>query len=190
MKRVFIAIDISKEVRRLVEQRICLLKAEHAGLGIKWVNREKLHLTLRFVGDVDNDGLEIVLTASARAAQAVDRFRLQADGVGVFPSSSNARVLWIGINDEYHSCLRLKDAIESEPSFPLSTDDRKGFTPHLTIARIKDARTARPVIEQHLNSPFHPAEFDVDELTVYESRLLPNGSVYSKLAAFRLGVPT
>jgi 2'-5' RNA ligase len=69
----------------------------------------------------------------------------------------------------------------------LDDEKERPFKPHITIARIKEAKKAKVLIDRYLASHFEPVEFDVNELVIYESTLLPAGSVYAKIASFPLG---
>ncbi len=186
MKRVFVAIDISDEARRIVAARISAFRNDASSSAIKWIRPDNLHLTLQFVGDVDNGQLQPVVNSVKKISEQFRKFRLSLQGVGAFPSPSKARVLWIGIHDEDSNCVKIKESLEHEFRQLGIAGDRKPVTPHLTVARIKDPRAARPLIEKYLNTEFEPIDFDVAKIVTYESKLLPTGSIYSKIATLAL----
>lgn len=186
MKRVFVAIDISDEARRRVAARISAHKTALPGSAIKWLHPEKLHLTIRFVGDVDEEQLKAVADAVEKVSAQCRSFELCLNGVGVFPSPSKVRVLWIGIDDDRAMCVKLKEMLEPELQRLGFAGERKALKPHLTVARTKDLWKARHLIQTHLDTEFEPIDFEVSEIVIYESKLLPTGSVYSRIAGFQL----
>jgi RNA 2',3'-cyclic 3'-phosphodiesterase len=182
MKRVFAAIDISDEARRSIGEYRASLQAEFAHAPVRWEKSEKLHITLKFAGSLSDEELEMFKLQAREAAVNVATCRIAVIATGAFVKSRGPSVLWLGIeivSGDPDSFTRLNSELESESKRP--------FHPHITIARIKDAKNARSLIDKHLASTFESAEFEVKELVIYESKLLPAGSVYSKLEAFPLG---
>lgn len=185
-KRVFIAIDISERARRTAEARISALRNDLPRYAITWMRPEKLHLTLRFIGDVDELQLDSIAEAIENTAKRFSRFRLVLEGTGVFPTAEKPRILWIGVDDQNSNCTNIKSELEMKLSEFAFAGERNIFTPHLTIARIKEPRLCPDLVEQHLKTNFEHIEFEVNELMLYESKLFPAGSVYSKHASFKL----
>ncbi len=187
MRRVFIAINISEEARRLAGLYIDNLRQEFPKLRVRWEQLSKLHLTARFIGNVDDKQLESVLTITERVAGSACRFLLTVEGTGVFPSVEKASVLWLGVRDEKGSVFKLKESIEAELEKICFPNERRVLKPHLTIARIKDHRIlGAELAKKHLESNIESVEFEVSQITVYESKLLPTGSVYSIISTHRL----
>lgn len=186
VKRIFVAIDISDEAKRTVEARIAAMRGDEPRWAISWTLPEKLHLTLRFIGDVDGRQLAAITESVKRAAEEVSPFTPALTGSGVFPSPKKPRILWIGVRDDSGACIKLKQSLDDYLQRLGFAGERNVFTPHLTIARIKDARRCRDLVERHLADDFQPVEFPVSWIAVYESKLLPAGSVYSKISGFAL----
>lgn len=186
IKRVFVAIDISDEARRRVAARISYFRDDTQGSAIKWLHPGKLHLTLRFVGDVDNEQLKAVVSVAEKVSRHFSKFKLCLKGAGLFPSPSKARILWIGIGDDHGTCVKIREMLEQEFLQLGFVGARKALTPHLTVARVKEPRMAGPLIQKHLNTEFEPVEFEASEIVIYESKLPPTGSVYSRVTGFEL----
>lgn len=182
MKRVFAAIDISDEVRQSIGEYIADLRGDFEDTSVRWEKLEKLHLTVRFAGSLEDEKLEKFKLQVKTAAASIEPFRIAVTGSGAFVKRRGPSVLWLGIEiveGDIASFARLSSKLEDNEKRPLK--------PHITIARIKEAKKAKVLIERHRASNFEPVVFDVNELVIYESTLMPSGSVYSKIEIFNLG---
>ena len=179
MKRVFAAIDISENVREEVRNYIDELRTGFDGVPVKWERPGKLHITVKFAGSIDEQQLKVFSEQIEAAAKLLVPFRLKITRAGAFLKRRGTSVLWLG--------TEVVTATEDPFAVLAASSEKRPFKPHLTIARIKDTRNARDLIEKHKASEFESAAFQVDELVVYESTLLPTGSVYTRLADYSLG---
>lgn len=178
-KRIFVAIDISQVVR---EEAIAFaeeLRQEFQNLRVGWEKPEKLHLTLKFLGDIDEEQLESLSRAVAETANQISKFNLRISGTGAFPSPRNARILWLGIKDENDNLLKVNDVLESECEKRGFAKEKRNFKAHLTIARLREPHKSKELVEKHLQNNFEAGEFSVSEIVIYESRLQKSGSIYS-----------
>lgn len=183
MRRLFVAVDISEEARERGAKHTSRLRGDGTTRGISWVNPDKLHLTLRFIGNCDEDEVQKVLSSARFAAENNSRFTLNISGTGVFPNAKRARVLWLRVGGEVDRMAKIVDSFNEAYG---SKGEHEVFKPHLTIARVKDPSKNREIINRHINSQFEPAEFEVSEIVVYESKLDPKGSIYSAVARYIL----
>lgn len=190
-KRIFTAIDISEQTRQRVSGYIENLRREFSGLRVGWEKAEKLHLTLKFLGDCDERQLKDLETAVSNAAKIFAETRndvnikIQILDTGVFPSKRNAKILWLGLHDERQSLSKLNQILETECGKIGFEKEKRNFKPHLTIARLRELQKSGNLVEKHLENRFEPVEFEVSEIVIYESKLLPTGSIYRKLKGFR-----
>ncbi len=181
MPRLFVAIDPTAPVRD------ALARLSHGVPGAKWVAPEQFHLTLRFIGEVEG-GLydEIVEALGDVEAPA---FRLALVGVGHFPPRGAPRVLWAGVNDGA-APGRLHDRIEARLRQLGVAPDRRGFAPHVTLARLKQAPLARVRDYLALHGAFATQDFPVTEFHLYSSHLGAAGAVHRVEASYPLeGAP-
>jgi len=186
MRRIFTAIDISDEARRKSSDYIESMSGEFPNLRVGWERAEKLHLTLKFLGDIDEDRLKNLIEAVEKTAERFSIFKLQISETGAFPSPRNARILWLGVRDEPGNMRRLNEILETECERKDFEKEKRNFKPHMTIARLRQPPQSKELIEKHLHNDFVSIEFAVSEIVIYESRLQKSGSIYSIVTKHRL----
>ncbi len=179
MKRIFTAIDISDQTRTKVADYIEYLRGEFPQVRVGWERAEKLHLTLKFLGDIDESQLENLIEAVENAAKQISNFRLQISETGVFPSKRNARILWLGVRGDAENLQKLNKILEIECEKAGFAKEKRDFKAHLTIARLREPHKSKELVQKHLENEFEAVEFETKEITIYESKLLPKGSIYS-----------
>ena len=185
-KRLFIAIDISVQARQLAAAHAEELKRSHPDSRVSWTKPGNLHLTLKFLGDVEEERIADVIDSLRRVTVGTPSFRLEISGAGVFPSARKPKVLWLGVHDTSGQLRRIAKVIDEDLNglgFP--REDRE-FSPHLTIGRIRDSRNGREVAEAHSKYTFEPVKFAVAGLVLYSSKLSSSGSEYTPIARFKL----
>ena len=187
-RRLFVAVDISEEARRRAADHIDKMRALVDGVRVGWERAEKLHVTLKFLGKVDEADVAHVSDTTASVAAGFAPFRIALAGTGVFPRLKQPRVLWLGINEE-RVLPKIAADLESRLSVLGFEVEERPFSPHLTIGRIREQQKAKRLAEAHLQSRFEPVEFTVTELVVYESILRPNGSVYGVVSKHPISSP-
>jgi 2'-5' RNA ligase len=187
LRRIFCAIELPSEIRAQVEEHITKLRAAMPDVRASWERPEKLHITLKFLGDIEQARIPSLSLAAERAAQDVRPFELALDGTGAFSPHGHARILWIGIPDQSHHLARLHERLEEESALEGFAREERAFHPHLTIARLRTPQGARALATLHREMPFHTEAFSVNEIIVMHSELGPGGSRYTPLSRHRLG---
>ena len=184
LRRIFIAIDLSDDARASSAAHVRSLRHEFPNARIGWERPEKLHITLKFLGPTSDKTLSELSDQLGRIVPKLSKGRLRVSSLGVFPNKNRPRILWIGVDDLDSFAASANAAVE-EVCRPLGfeSDDRR-FTPHITIGRVRDTNTAGDAVAAHLKAQIEPVEFQADGLVVYESKLLPTGSVYSVVSRF------
>jgi 2'-5' RNA ligase len=183
--RAFIAIDVPEDARASIRGIIRNIGADSRG--VKWVPAQNIHLTLKFLGDVRDDLIPVIKKRLELLGSMYQPFTVDIRGAGVFPNFRNPNVLWIGIEalEGLKSLFMEIDISLSEIGF--AREDR-GFSPHLTIGRVKDKRGIDPVVKElatYKDTFFGTIE--VREILLMESVLTPSGAEYSEVAVIRLG---
>jgi 2'-5' RNA ligase len=178
MKRIFVAVDISEEARAAASGYIEDLRRRFPKLRVGWDKPEKLHLTLKFLGETSDEQLEKLTGAVEKTAREISNFKLRLIGTGVFPNQRKARVLWLGVADEKGSLRELSKILENECERQGLARETRDFKAHLTIARLREPEKSGDLVEAHLQEKFPAVEFEVTEIVIYESQLSPQGSRY------------
>ena len=184
--RLFFAIELGDALLDLLDERTAPLRAEAPDLA--WVRREHHHLTLKFLGDVDDVSAPKLVEAADRAASRHQPLEMSVRDVGAFPNFRRARVVWIGVEQEPRLELLHHDlemACEEE-GFEV---EGRPFRPHITLARVRAplpveraralARVARTVRMK--------ATVPVERITLFESTHAPTGARYRRIHAAPLG---
>jgi 2'-5' RNA ligase len=179
--RAFIAISLPEAVLQAIAKAQETLKG--SGLNIRWVRKEGMHLTLKFLGDIGGDDVERIHAAIERATKNFSPFALRGEGVGVFPDLRRPRVVWVGVTENVETLRALQRDLESqlnELGFP---KEKRSFKGHLTVGRVK-GRLDRTKLSEALEAltEFRTESFTAQSVVLFQSDLRPQGAVYSRLA--------
>jgi 2'-5' RNA ligase len=183
--RAFLALRLSAEVERALADFAESLRSAHPhGDAIRWVRRANLHLTLRFLGDrVEASTLERLDHALARIAAGTACFTIGVRGVGGFPNLSRPRVLWAGLQSG--ELVALAGGIERSAVASGLPAERRAYSPHLTIGRVRDLGgwdQLRPAIEAAADRDFGRSA--VQSMVLYRSMLAVDAASYEELARY------
>ncbi len=185
--RTFVAVPIPDAVTLFLTQIQARLKL--SGRNIRWVAAKNIHLTLKFLGDVDPCQIPAIAAQMDAAAETTAAFSLAAKGVGGFPNLRRARILWVGLTGELDRLKTVQAALESGLDAVGVKREARGFSAHLTIGRIRrriDAQLIGESVEalKAVASDF----FRADRLMLFNSILRPNGPEYTLLHTSHLAV--
>ena len=180
--RAFVAIRLGAETERALGGLIDELRAP--GDGISWARRANLHLTLRFLGAaVDSVLIPALIQRLNAIAGETAPFGVAVRGIGAFPNLSRPRVIWAGLEGE--ELLALASRVESAAVESGFEPERRPYSPHLTIGRVRDLRRwapLRPRLETAAQREFGCST--IEAMTLYESRLSSAGATYQEIARF------
>ena len=177
MFRLFIAIDLPPEIKE------SLLAIGGGVPGARWLTAEQLHLTLKFVGEVDGGVFQDVINALGEVAS--EPFELTLKGVGHFPPRREPEVLWVGVAKN-ERLVQLRNRIESALArIGLARETRK-FAPHVAIARLRDAHIERVARYLAENSLLRINGFPVTEFALFSSVLASEGALHQVEAVYQL----
>ncbi|MCX8015359.1 MAG: RNA 2',3'-cyclic phosphodiesterase [candidate division WOR-3 bacterium] len=179
--RAFIAVEIPEKVRAEIAQLIDRFAKNEPS--VKWVKEDNLHITLLFLGEIDNDFLEKSINQLNGVARIKKGFRMSLKNFGAFPSQRSPRVLWIGIEQGAQELIDLQTAVESAfTTIGYKPEERK-FHPHLTIGRVRDRIiNAEPIF----STTYQSDVFNVKSIVLFKSTLTPQGPIYDKIREFPL----
>jgi 2'-5' RNA ligase len=178
MPRLFIAIDLPQTVKDQISN-ICF-----GVQGAKWVTQDQLHLTLRFIGEVEDASYHDMVDALSDVVAPAFSFVIK--GVGFFPPRRMPNVLWVGVEPN-DSLMKLQQVIENSLATAGIDGDTRKFHPHITVARLKERITEREVIPfLSSNNLFRTDEIPVKEFHLYSSVLRPRGPIHTVEASYAL----
>lgn len=176
MMRLFVALALPDPIAE------SLLLLQGGVPGARWNEREQLHLTLRFIGEVD--GRDATAIDDALASIHAPRFALELKGVGEF-GGRNPRALWAGVRED-SAVQHLQRKIESAlQRVGIPAEERK-FAPHITLARLRSAPRDRIITFLTTYALYASRPFEVNAFILYSSQMTPNGSLYRAERSYAL----
>jgi len=185
--RTFLAVEPPGEIKNRIE----LLQGKLKNLypeGIRWVNRDGIHLTLKFFGNVEEKKIALIRDIIEREVTDSEEFWFTVENLGFFPSPKHPRVIWLGLGGDIRSLSELNKRLEQNFVASGFREEEHPFTPHLTLGRIKGninmENWRSSVSEEEITEI---GAFYVYELILFKSELTPQGARYTKLASFPLG---
>ena len=181
--RAFLAIELDDDLKPKINRLIKEFKKTDAR--IKYVELVNLHLTLKFFGEIDVNGLELLEEKIANVVSEFEPFDIKIKGCGAFPNNNHIKVIWVGIDDDV-IIKDLHDKLDKEFT-RLGFDKDKKFSTHLTIGRMKAAKNkdkVKSTIEEF--SDIEIGEMTVNKISLKKSTLKPSGPVYEDLKVFEL----
>ena len=185
--RAFLAMEPPEHILQAVARVQEKLKREISGR-ISWTKPQGQHLTLKFFGDISTEDVKNICAAVQNRIASGSALNLKIEKLGVFPDARRPRVLWCGITGDEEKLLAIQKQLDDDfASIGFPGEDRP-FRAHLTLARIKDAHGLAGISEALTkHSGFVAGEFVGKELILFQSRLTPQGAIYTRLAEFVLG---
>lgn len=184
--RVFCAVELPEEIRAAVAAHAARLRREFPDARASWPRPEGLHITLKFIGEVEAARVESISRAAGAAVEGFKPFRLSIEESGTFPPRGAARVLWLGVRDESGQLSQLQRRLESACEAAGFPREPRAFKPHLTVARLRTPQDAHALSEAHRQTTFGPDHFQVIGLVLMRSELGPGGSRYTPLSRHTL----
>jgi 2'-5' RNA ligase len=184
--RSFLAIEVSAPVLKRIEGIQQDFKSSDPD--VRWVSPDKIHLTLKFFGDIEESQIDSLMHSIEKPVQSTHPFQLKVHGTGAFPNPKNPRVIWVGLAEGKEALSQLQKQLESaleKVGFP--PEDRS-FHPHLTLGRVKSSRGKGALsakIEKYREEDY--GEFRVERVVLFKSDLKPSGPVYTVLREATLG---
>jgi 2'-5' RNA ligase len=180
--RGFIAVDLDAFPRLLEFEK----EIKETGANVKLVEPENVHITLKFLGDTDESRIDEIDKIMKDAVKEIDPFNIRLKGAGVFPNQNYIKVIWMGIKqgEPIEIIVRKIDEQLSKIGFK---KEKRGFSPHLTIARVKSAKGKGGIL--HVIEKYRDAQFvdiRVDSIKLKKSDLTPKGPIYTTLIDVKL----
>lgn len=182
--RAFIAIELPAELRQQLSRLQAKLKTDNQPR-IKWVNPEGIHLTLKFLGNIQISSIDSIIQAMTDAARRITPFYLQSENLGVFPNLKSVQVVWVGLGGEVDKLKQLQQLVENNLAQLGFATEQRQFKPHLTLARL--GKEVLPVERKRLGELIASAglemvgKIEVDSINLIRSQLTRCGAIYTKI---------
>ena len=184
--RAFIAIELPEVIRAELDDVEARLKPQMPRDTIRWVKADSIHLTLKFLGQVPSDQLDLIKLSLRSAVAPYAAFTLELKGAGCFPNIHRPRVVWVGVQENDHRLHVLQRTVENAIA-PLGyPTEIRDFTPHLTLGRV--SRDVRQVDQKKIGDVVQAAgvgslgRWEVRQVALIKSDLKPSGAEYTILA--------
>ncbi len=177
--RTFVAIELPRELTSQIDQLQAVLRK--TGADVSWVKSQNVHITLKFLGEVKEEKIEDVYQVTELSVKGIRKFQVNLQGLGGFPNLKRPRVIWIGVEKGKEVLAELYPKVEEEFSKIGFPKENRDFTPHLTIGRVKSLKNLDRLASEINKTSFQTEEFEIKEVVVMKSTLLPTGAVYTPL---------
>lgn len=187
--RCFVAVEIEDEIRaRLAEAQQAVAAA---GGHVRWSAPENLHVTLKFMGDIDEENVGAACTIVQHVAAAHDAFAVEVAGLGAFPNARRPRVVLAYVDDPTNTLAAMALALDEQMIAVGAARDGRPFRPHLTLGRVKSSRGLAELsaaLAKHEATAFGGQS--ITQISLVRSDLRPSGAVYTRLGVSALRTRT
>lgn len=184
--RAFIAIPLTEQVHQELAHLQDKLRKSNAD--VKWVEPFNIHLTLKFLGEIDEEQVEKIKVSLDEIAKNRHCFDIHLAKVGAFPKISYPRIVWVGIDEGYEECKALAEATEDAMERLGFKKEDRPFSPHLTLGRVRSAKNKTQLmacLEKEKDFPSQ-SKVSVSKIILFQSILTPKGPAYTPLKEFPL----
>lgn len=185
--RLFIGIELPLSIQTALGDAQFVLKKVNTD--VKWVETRNIHLTLKFLGYIQMNKIDLIKEKTRDAVKGFSPFEASiSKNIDVFPNIKNIRVLWVGIEEGKEIIQKIQMQIEDNlERIDIEKEERK-FTPHLTIGRLKSTKSKESLLEQIEKTHFDKAHrMRISKITLFQSTLTRKGPVYKILSEVNLG---
>lgn len=182
--RTFIAIELPKNIKDALALTQDKLKASEAD--VKWVSPQNIHLTLKFLGEIDDDKLVKTNEIMRQVCLGKEQFQAGIRSIGVFPKINFPRVIWVGIDKGDRQTKEIAEELENKIALLGIPKEKRAFSSHVTIGRVRSMLNRERLLNElenlknNLEEKDFP-EFMVTKITLFKSTLSPKGPVYEAL---------
>lgn len=183
--RSFIAIEIDEQNKQKISSLIAQLKKSDTH--IKWITENQMHLTLKFLGNINETDVEKISNSLKFVAKTFSAFTIQFSRIGAFPNIDRPRVIWLGIDKGSGDLKLLNAKIENELEKLGFKKEKREYTAHLTLGRVKSLKNIQNLTKL-INEikPNLEDELKINKLILFQSTLTPKGALYTPLSQYSI----
>ena len=184
--RLFLAVDVSSQVRGSLEE--CVKHLRETRAPVRWVKPEAIHMTIKFLGETPEEKLKDLIAAMESVCGCIMPFPITVTGLGAYPNLRRPRIIWAGVQEASGTLQRLWNHSEDAARTLGWEKEKRGFSPHITLGRVKGSINLPRLSEvvKSLESK-QWGDQEVPNLLLYSSRLKPGGAEYEVVHVFPFG---
>ncbi len=186
--RLFIALDFDEQILNLLAEKYYILKS-NVHQKLKWVEPEKWHLTLKFLGNTNSNKISDIIEQMEKINYSNIPTSVKIQGLGAFPEKNQPKIIFANISTDNQNLNQLKLNLEDQ-LFEIGFDkDKRNFNPHLTLARSKKSTDLKQIfndLKPYYDSDFINFKGKIEKITLYESKLSASGAEYIQLFSKKL----
>jgi 2'-5' RNA ligase len=188
--RAFIAIELTTEIQKRLDEIIAAFKKQLDGVPVRWVPAGNVHLTLKFLGDVSIANVKVLTDMLNTEAMGHKSFEISIGGAGAFPNNRRPRVIWVGVEAPAELSM-IQGGVEAATARLGYPREERPFSPHLTVGRVSrnatsdDTRLITKVLETNRVGFLGAA--CVKNICLFRSDLQPTGAIYTRIFQAALG---
>jgi RNA 2',3'-cyclic 3'-phosphodiesterase len=182
--RTFIAVDLPSELKKKIDEICTFFRQKTPERALKWVSAEHLHLTIKFIGEINESKIVQVKDAMEHALIHQTTFEFQVSGMGIFPNHKVPRIIWLGIIGVEPLTMIHRNLDKELAKLEIQPETRP-FSPHLTLARVR--KNVDPAVLKTIGATLSQFKVDavgtavVHAIHLYQSELTPSGPLYTLL---------
>ncbi|HUU40963.1 MAG TPA: RNA 2',3'-cyclic phosphodiesterase [Desulfatiglandales bacterium] len=184
--RSFLAFEIPLEIREKIETIAKELK--NLSLPVRWVRPENIHLTIVFLGSVDQETIDSIKQRAQMVVNGFSTFKIRLNCIGVFPNWRKPRVIWVGLDGDVERLENLRNNLQEKLKSLGFLPEKRPFRAHITLGRFKGPFAGDDKLKWIIDK-YHDINSNVNylnELILFKSDLKPDGPVYAKMAVWPL----
>ena len=183
--RTFVALPLDSHIVTSLQD--LHQKLQSLPVDVKWVKPHSIHVTIKFLGDVEEAHLDSIYEAIHQGVSGVKPWRVGVKHIGTFPGMRNPRVVWVGLDDPTGTIMTVQDQVQAELVKIGFEKERRAFTPHLTVGRVRTPKGKKDLVSFLLDEREREfGEMQVNRVVLYKSDLKPTGAEYTALQEFTL----
>ena len=185
--RSFLAFELPPDIKREVAR--ISVEVKKSGIEAGWVKPGNIHLTIVFMGDVNEKDIPAIISRIDNTVGEYEPFKISLGGMGVFPDVRKPRVLWLGLDGEIERLSSLRDDLQKPLEVYGIKQEKRAFRPHLTLGRFRKPVKDRDALEKIIDAykDISGPDGKLDELILFKSELKPGGPVYTRIHSWPLG---
>ncbi|MFB6089126.1 MAG: RNA 2',3'-cyclic phosphodiesterase [Candidatus Aenigmatarchaeota archaeon] len=184
--RSFLGIGISENLKgkcTKIQEEI-----KKTGANVKLVERNNLHWTVKFLGEISNEETDILKEIMKKTVKNIKPIKVTANGLGTFPNLNYMKTIWVGVSQNEDKFIEILEKVNKKLEKNGFKKDKHEIKPHITLARVKTGKNKEELKKiLHKMKHVNVGEMKINKIHLYESVLKPSGPTYNKIKSFHLG---